>query len=190
MASTLGQMRARTLHAHLKRNGRRARLLLNYIDSELWWSDGYLMLPVDVGMTALLRDYNLEAEPMACEVDRTIKKVGDQAADFQRLVATSTVAIKEMVEILPVTMGGHTLLLDSGNGASELWSADQGRTVTHRFDRSKLDLIGRDGEWRCAPEEIGGKPAVRYAEGKVTGLLMPMDVGLGGAVDLPEAVAA
>lgn len=190
MTIITAQRQARTLHAYLKRNGFGSRLVLAHLDGQLWWSDAYLMLPVDVGVVALLDDYNLKAEPMVCEVGRTIKKVGSDPADFQRLVATSTVALKNMVEITPVMLGGHTLLVDNGQLVSELWSADGGRTVTHRFVRSKLDVVGRDGDWRCVPDELGQRPAVRYEEGKLTGLLMPLHGGLTADVVLPEAVAA
>ena len=188
--NTAAQRDARRLYAYLKRNGRSSRLLLNHVDGELWWSDGFLLLPADVAMVELLDDFNLTAEPMVCEIGRTVKKVGGEAPDFQGLVALATVTLKKMVAIAPVMLNGSTLLIDDGTYTKELWSADGGRTVTHQFDRSRLDVVGRDGEWRCSPEKIGQQAAARYDEYRLTGLLMPFYTGLNVGPLVPEAVAA
>ena len=190
MSRTTAQRDARKLHAYLKRNGPGSRLILSRVDGELWWSDAYVMLPVDTGMAVLLDDYNLTAEPMVCHVAHTIKRAGDATTDFQKLIASSTVSLKKMLAVEPVMLNGHTLLADDGRTIQELWSADQGRSVTHRFDRNRLDLAGRDGEWRCSPDNIGRAPAVRYVDGKVTGLLMPLVGAMRAESLVPEAVAA
>ena len=174
------------------------RLIVSKHEGRLWWSDGYLMLPVGPAMELLMADYNLPPEPMVCSVGRTLVRNDGKPSDFTALINKATPK-KGMATLRPVEFDGSPLTIaDNLTGSTlELWSADGGKTVTHKFNRQLLETVYAGGgtEFRAAKTSGGSwdGPVVRFdASGVLTGLLMPTRVEQDGSlpVAITEAQAA
>ena len=185
------ERKARSLFAYLK-SGR--RLFISEVGDELWWSDSFIMLKVDEGVTTLLADYNLEPEPMVCEIGRTIVRTDNKPAGMAELLARSTPK-RGMVDVAPLEFGGRTLTVDTGSAVEELWSTD-GTTVTHRLNTdlvARVQAAGGDRFRTVPPDTPDGlpKPLVRYNGRDPIGLLMPIRGVVGSlGIDLQSEQAA
>ena len=178
------------LYRYLKKHG--SRLLLNEVDGRMWWSNAYVIAPVDVAMTELLALYNLTPEPMNCDVDSTIVRNDTDPVNMASLLAKFQAKnSKTYATVKPLQVGETTLLTSTattaGTGLCELWSTD-GATVTHRFLADHLKVVlsaGGDHMVSIADKPKG--PTARFGEDGLAGLLMPV---YGEAQVLPWAKAA
>lgn len=172
---------------YFKKSG--PRLFLNEHQGKLWASDHYMMVPVDADgpIAAMLADFNLPAEPMSCEVGRTVKRTDAQPPDLGRILSETTWTQR----LTLLTYGQYEVKLEQNGVTYEPWRSSTGEMVV--FDPTKRRFVESvtEGAWFAGTTET--KPAVRVDDnGQVTALLMPIRTQLGVAYhDWPfEEVAA
>ena len=163
------ERRANALWRHLKT---RDRLYVGPADGGLWWTEGFVMAPVDDVVTELLARYNLTPEPMKCTAGATLRHTDlPPPPNMAKVVADATAKPRGMVEVRPLLLGGAEVQTLAGDHAAQLWTAD-GKTVACAVNPKLLALVSRPGHTLWMRRGAPMSPLVVRRDGALAGLVM------------------
>jgi hypothetical protein len=153
------------------------RFIIGEHDDDLWLTDSYTLVrlrkPILGQVKSLLRDYNLDLEPLVANVGSTIRKSdGSNPPAIGSLLGTrDTLPLKQHdIGGLPVYVK-----VERDNDLCEVWTTGSGFVVTNPRHTDWIRRIHPGGEWFADKSNPAIGPITHLdSEGVVTALAMPI----------------
>lgn len=155
-------------------------LLIGTYDNHLWATDTYVLIKMagDFGqaLTDLLADYNLAAEPLACSVGQTIRRIEQDPINLAYLFKS-----RKLVRVRRFEIQGIPMYASLKGISCELWLTSDDYIVP--VDTEKVALLEDctpNGHWKTGDGPL--QPLVLSGDSGVAGLLMPFRSPFAGPV--------
>ena len=143
----------------------------------LWWSDGYLMLPMSAPVEAILTESNLAVEPGRYTVGRTVRPTEHPAPGMAKLLPSAK-KLSGFTPVQPLEAYHFRVARFCESRVDVAWTVDGSRADvwTQRHLVDLVDLLHPNVAWRM--DRAGdSKPLVGVlpeAPGKAAALLVPI----------------